>query len=419
VGGNGVQPKAWNNMSNWSPAQIPSPTDLIWVQPNGNGHHPILDQNRTVYRMDFQGSGKKVELGNFNLTLTDTLLGTNAANYVQTNGTGKLVRNLNDGEAFIFPVGRASYNPVTITNRTGTADTLSVLVLDAVYVNGSSGTQIQTPHVRVTWDISKNNGTAAAGQGVDLKFQWNASQESAGMSDYVLNHHDGNVWEIPTAMGAPTLIGTQDKFFTVPQYQGTFSPFAIGDSPTSPLPITLTAFTAQCKDGQVLLNWETESEINNAFFHIEKSMDLLHWDPISTVEGAGNSATQLFYSYLDQNRPEGVLYYRLSQEDFDGTTTYFAPIAVSCDGNQSKQVRVYPNPTTEVVFIECTGIPAEGKGEVKLLDMQGRVWLLQPVQWSAGSQTLEIKVRDLPSGVYHVQLTHAGERWPAMRLVVH
>lgn len=289
--------------------------------------------------------------------------------------------------------------------------------MDTVYVNGQSGARIQTPHVKVTWDISKGNSSAAAGQGVDFTFQWNASQEVAGMADYVLNHFNGSVWEIPT-VGTPTITGTTEKIFSVPQYQGSFSPFAIGDDPTSPLPISLTSFSALCATGKIQLGWTTQAEINNAFFHLHRSADLLHWEPLTTLPGAGNSNQPLSYQWSDPVRPEGTVYYRLSQEDVDGTTTSFAPVAIGCAGNQAQDLRLFPNPAQEEVFVQCAGIPSGGAGEMKLADLQGRVWASLPIQWEEGSQMFSFALGEVPSGIYFIQMVHPTITWPVMRLVV-
>ncbi len=406
----------WTVTGNWRQNTLPTNGRIKISSVAVNDLH--LDQSRFLQTIQFQGAGKKVVLGNHNLTISESLLGIDLNNYIRTNGTGQLVRNLNPSEEVLFPVGKASYNPVTLTNRTGSPDTFSVRVYDVVYANGASGALTQAPHVKLTWDISKKSGSAAAGLGVDFKFQWHASQESPGMVDYVLNHHNGSVWEIPANMGTSTLIGTTDKFFSVPEYKGSFSPFAIGDNPISSLPISLSAFTAQCVNGQVQLKWTTQSEINNALFQVERSTDLLHWSLWSTLPGAGNSTTPLSYVLTDTERPFGTVYYRLSQMDFDGSTTYFAPVAVSCEGTQTKQLRAYPNPTSEVLYLECSGVTEESQGQIRLLDMQGRLWLTKDFHWFEGSQTFPIEVSDLPSGMYQVHVSQNGKLWPVIRVLV-
>ena len=418
VGGNGTQPKDWGNAGNWYPPKIPDATDIIWMEPNGNGHHLILDQNRKIYQLDFLGSGKMVELGQYNLVLQGDFFNANENNFVQTNGTGKLIRHLADQESFHFPVGKYEYNPVSMTNRTGMADTFSVRVFDGLYSNGFNGLSLGSHHVKVTWDISKGNGTAAAGQGVDFTFQWKSNQETFGLSNYHLNHFNGIFWEIPTDMGAPNLTGAQVKELMVPQYRESYSLFGIGEDAAVPLPITLSSFTADCTDDGVQLEWVTTSEINQAWFHVEESVDLMQWNHIASIKGVGQSNMPLTYHWKDLRSQFGTIYYRLAQEDFDGTKTYFTPLSLRCEGENNLQMALFPNPAKDYFYLQWTGIPLDGFWEVTLSDMQGRVWLSQIVEWTEGTETTAIQIAELPAAVYQVNVTKEGEQGFTFKLVV-
>lgn len=94
------------------------------------------------------------------------------------------------------------------------------------------------------------------------------------------------------------------------------------------LPITLLSFHAEVKDGLVHTNWVTASEVNNDFFTLERSKDGSSWEVVGTVDGAGDSNTELNYAYVDDAPYSGISYYRLRQTDFDGTTTISEPRAV-------------------------------------------------------------------------------------------
>lgn len=109
------------------------------------------------------------------------------------------------------------------------------------------------------------------------------------------------------------------------------------------LPIELTQFTATPQDNVVNLLWQTASEINNDFFTIERSTDSEHYTAISQTEGAGNSSGILNYYSVDEQPLKGISYYRLKQTDFDGTTSYSAPVAVLFKSN--RVFTVYPNPS--------------------------------------------------------------------------
>ena len=123
------------------------------------------------------------------------------------------------------------------------------------------------------------------------------------------------------------------------------------DNVTGPLPITLTFFKAQVKDNLIVeLSWQTETEIENDYFIIEKSQNGLDWSTVAKVKGAGNSSRVLDYKTIDTQPYPNTSYYRLKQIDFDGSYTYTKPISVQIE--QADKVLVYPNPANDQLTIE-------------------------------------------------------------------
>ncbi|MGB3616831.1 MAG: LamG domain-containing protein, partial [Catalinimonas sp.] len=96
-------------------------------------------------------------------------------------------------------------------------------------------------------------------------------------------------------------------------------------TPIDVLPIELTDFSAEVSGDAVVLTWETATEINNAYFTVERSTDGQHFEAVGQVTGAGNSGQSLSYTWQDVAPPAGRLYYRLKQTDFDGTYAWFTP----------------------------------------------------------------------------------------------
>lgn len=97
----------------------------------------------------------------------------------------------------------------------------------------------------------------------------------------------------------------------------------------SPLPITLSEFTAEVIDKDVLLTWITESEINSDYFIVEKADGTMVFMRFAKVYASGNSTELRYYRYLDVYPREGINYYRLTEYDTDGTKTIFKPKAVN------------------------------------------------------------------------------------------
>ena len=402
VGGFGAIPTDWNDPLNWFPnTVVPNQNARLALEPNNNGHNPILDQNRTVNSLNFNGANKKVELGNYTLTLTADATGVNSNNYFKTNGSGKLKRlAIPNNEGFTFPVGNSAYNPIGITNRTGTPDDFSVRVLDEIYEYGTFGNPNTEPRVKRTWDIDKLNPTANAGNGVDFAFNWNSNEVSnPAPSNYTLFHHDanGNGW-------GQVVTGTRDPNFNPAAnsmiwsgYKGSFSPFGIGDQ-NAPLPVELLYFTAECKPQGTALRWATASEVNSAYIELQRSDNMIHWTLLKTIPALGfHSSTYHYPEVLDTEPSQATRYYRLKQVDFDGKHEYFQAVAAFCPGSATA-ISLYPNPAAEQLHIQ--GAKAGDPWEI--LDMTGR----RIRTGTIGDQPLHrISILDLPAGLYRIHVS--------------
>lgn len=109
-----------------------------------------------------------------------------------------------------------------------------------------------------------------------------------------------------------------------------------------PLPIEITEFTATAQNDQISLQWTTISEMNNAFFTLEKSLNGIHYEQLATIAGAGNSTETLKYTFTDEHPEYGMNYYQLKQTDYNGDTQ-FAGTAVALNSTAT-EFNVFPNP---------------------------------------------------------------------------
>ena len=134
-----------------------------------------------------------------------------------------------------------------------------------------------------------------------------------------------------------------------------------------PLPITLYSFSIDKNK----LTWTTSSEINNDYFTIERSTNMLNWEIIGTVEGSGFSNTKITYDFIDNNQLPGHNYYRLKQTDYDGSYEYFDAISVYVDSDMN--INVYPNPSDGIVYIK------NWNNNIKIVDISGVVMDTQEV----------------------------------------
>ena len=393
----GTTSSDWNTGSNWNGLYVPTTvTNLIFDNAAVNDLN--LDQNRTLTSLTFGSGSKKINLGNYNLTLS-TFSGNSATRFVKTSGTGKLILTLANNAVSVFPIGNSAYNPVTITNKSGASDVFSARVVDGAYMEGLIGAAITSTVLNRTWDISKTN--ANAGSGVDFVFNWNAGEVANGsFTSPKMNHYSSTTsnWEVPTVTS--TTVGS--NALTVVGYTGTFSPFTIAEG-SSALPVELTTFNAYCTENTTTINWQTASEHNSASFDVEKSRDGANWSVIKTLAAAGNSTTTIDYSVVDSEKSATIVYYRLNQIDQDGVSKIYGPISATCGGTNDFTAIVYPNPTAAIVTVEMNS-PIAQTVSIQICGTDGKAIVQMATSLEEGTTQIPLSIETLKAGVYSVQV---------------
>jgi len=107
------------------------------------------------------------------------------------------------------------------------------------------------------------------------------------------------------------------------------------------LPIELIDFSGFNNVDHNLIKWSTGSENNNNFFQLHRSNDGKNWITINKVYGQGSTSHQVDYEYEDYDYNGGINYYKLTQTDFDGTTTEFHLIYIENTNKKLIIVGIY------------------------------------------------------------------------------
>ncbi len=158
----------------------------------------------------------------------------------------------------------------------------------------------------------------------------------------------------------------------------------------STLPVSLISFDAELIGNDVELRWATASEIDNDYFTVQRSIDNVNFDDVKKIGGNGNSNIIIQYSTYDMDVPRSVLYYRLKQVDFDGTTTYSDVRVVKNSGDN--ELLIYPNPSNGIFNIE-TSEPIN----IIVSSISGRI--IEKYQYSKNSKN-KLNLSDIAKGVY-------------------
>lgn len=342
-----------------------------------------------------------LDIGNNNLRFVGNTIVPAGNKFVKTNGTGKLFMNIVNNAAKLFPLGINYYNPVTITNRTGVPDEFYATASPGVFYEGGTGGTAVTwsPRVDLTWNIG--NTTASTGGGnVDLAFGWNAANVTGALSNPRMVHHTGTSWE--HLAGTPIFnLGAGTLTYT--GYSGTFSPFGIAEANLM-LPVTWLSFTGKKVQNDVVLNWITASEQNNAWFEIERSTDGVRFVNIGIVKaGRQNADNPNAYHYTDYSPAKGRSYYRLKQVDHDGRNSYSSIVTLLMEGAEGIKIVAVPGSKQLMVSMSPQ---VGGKVEVVLFDSGGRRLLRQQII-SGQNNTIQTGFMQA-HGVYFLSIVRNG-----------
>ena len=180
----------------------------------------------------------------------------------------------------------------------------------------------------------------------------------------------------------------------------------------TPLPIELSSFTGEWdryRDVNALA-WVTKSEVNNAYFEIERGVHGGDYEVVGKVDGAGNSSTDQYYSFDDSDIAfNGTYVYRLRQVDYDGRYSYSHPISIVIERKGDIKTEVYPNPSRGNVQIHVNG-KAGLALEIDVYDNVGRKVIdnLYEGTMSSSDMIRSIDKGMLANGVYHIQIQVGG-----------
>lgn len=169
--------------------------------------------------------------------------------------------------------------------------------------------------------------------------------------------------------------------------------------PLAPLPVELGNFTVKKYDeSSAQLNWTTYSELNNRGFHIERSKDATTWERISFIGGQGTSNLQNAYQFLDKGVLTGWNYYRLAQEDIDGSITFSSIQTVFFE---RKDILIYPNPTQNNLNIILNNPDREVETFVEMYNNLGQIVFRKTIN----SDRTIIDLKSYPSGSYTLRMS--------------
>jgi hypothetical protein len=183
------------------------------------------------------------------------------------------------------------------------------------------------------------------------------------------------------------------------------------------VPIELSSFGAETRDGRVLLLWTTQTEQDNYGFHLYRAAG----EPVGylritadIIPGAGTSTVPHHYSHTDRDVGSGLTYfYKLADVDVRGNQTLHGPVSVTMTPVEFALLGNQPNPFSQATSIRLS-LAAPGHVRISIYNSAGDlVRILSDGPMEPGTQEIRWDGCDeagtqVPPGAYTCRL-QAGD----------
>jgi hypothetical protein len=174
------------------------------------------------------------------------------------------------------------------------------------------------------------------------------------------------------------------------------------------LPVSLLTFTADQQEAGVLLQWATASEINNQYFTCERSTDGKNFIPVGNIDGAGNSTELREYTFIDKNPREGRAYYRLRQNDYDGSINYSETVAVIYKSKRNlKLIQSYLDENRQ---LNISLINNNEDIDIRLFEISGKEVYSGRMNAATGFSKVIVPVTQISRGSYVLTISNGEEK---------
>ena len=184
------------------------------------------------------------------------------------------------------------------------------------------------------------------------------------------------------------------------------------------LPVQMSSLVASVAEADIILNWRTATELNNAGFFVERRTVMGDgivapmFRRLGFVPGSGTSTSPRDYTFADRSLAAGRYVYRISPIDRDGTLQRSSEVEVALEVPSRSDLQAnYPNPFNPSTVISFR-VAEAGPIRLSVVDLAGReiALLLDDVR-PAGSHSVSWNAAGNPSGTYYARMDLRGRTW--------
>ncbi len=225
-------------------------------------------------------------------------------------------------------------------------------------------------YIKRAWNLEGQvNSSTESDRQRQVTFYWNASED--GEYDWTasgnqpilyagINPISPDNYDVSSDPRQATYTLTFDQ-----SAKASKAPYQIGLEDNETLPVTLSAFTAEIQqDEMVQISWTTQSESNVIGYTVLRNNqeNLEEAAAIEFLESENSLETNTYIFIDDSIQQNGNYYYWLKTSEYDGTSHLYGPIQIQVNFNQTDDSfvipltqgisSIYPNPFNPTTKIE-------------------------------------------------------------------
>ncbi|ANI88241.1 hypothetical protein A9P82_02330 [Arachidicoccus ginsenosidimutans] len=177
------------------------------------------------------------------------------------------------------------------------------------------------------------------------------------------------------------------------------------------LPVNVTNFNGIIVNNTSKLTWTALTQLNNKRFIIQRSADGKNYTDIGDVKGAGTSSIAINYSFVDKTPLSGVNFYRLMQENLNGTSQEVGVISLKYNSDNVNKLIIYPNPVVNQSRIHIELKNATGNYTARIVSVSGYTVVQTTGTIDDINKAVNSKFNQLASGIYILQVSNGTEKY--------
>ncbi len=165
----------------------------------------------------------------------------------------------------------------------------------------------------------------------------------------------------------------------------------------------------------IQLNWVTNTELQNDYFEIERSVDGVDFEVLKTVNSSSETITATYYQELDDRPFPGINYYRIKQYATDGNFKYSGVEMIMYDID-NERFKIFPNPATNEIYVNMRA-DAGAAAVIKIYNAKGQQ-MLEQIIGTIPSDPFRIDLGNYTNGIYTITVKVGDFRVKSAKMII-